>query len=192
MVLKIKISSEFCLDYMYIIFKISPVFKMADTISMKSIEGDVVETLTFDQISPSKLVASLRELNPGAMELIVFPEPKRYPPASISALCAYFRADRSAPDFTDQFFKPIVGDLVLMTGLMNIACFFYCPEFLHIVQAAFCNHYIKGKTAVTCLEGLGLPGDTIFTPEEIDQTQRTFPWLCMKHLGGKPSPLNTI
>lgn len=153
-----------------------------------SIEGGPVEALTFTQISTSKLVSSLRELYPGSeMEPIVIPDAQRYPPASLSLLCAYFRADRSAADFDDQFFRPFIGNPHAVLGMMNIASFLDCPELLKVTQIAFCNHYIKGKTAATCLETLGLPGNTVFTPDEIADTHRAFPWLCMKHLGGQPN-----
>ena len=45
----------------------------------------------------------------------------------------------------------------------QVVSFFQCADLLKITQIKFVEHYIKGKTPKTCLEALGLPGDTIFS-----------------------------
>lgn len=147
-------------------------------------ETGATETLTFEQACRSKLIAALYEMV-SEIEPIVVPDEMRYPPAALKLACEYMRAPDHSDSFNTAFFAPFLADPVRMIGLMNVAGFLDYPALLKLVQANFCNHYIKGRTPTTCLEAMGLPGNTVFTADEIASTQRQFPWLCMKHLGGK-------
>ena len=131
------------------------------------------------------MIADLRAIVGGKItEDIIIPEETRFTPAGIKLLCTYLREANPTEEFKTTFFVAFIPDIAQAMGFMNVVSFFQCADLLKITQIKFVEHYIKGKTPATCLEAMGLPGNTVFSLEERTRVKTTFPFLCLKHLGG--------